>query len=166
MAYEGDFAGTPDTSLGTCGGSPLATVVQEFADAVALEGTGKLLDDRVLNIGGCGCMGGYDCFLEIDAMAFPWGMGSMGNALVPFLSIATDTSVLPYGTWVYAPDFDGVPLPGSAGVHDGCLRADDVGGGINGLHIDFFAATEGNYQELVGQVPAQIPLYEGGTKCG
>jgi hypothetical protein len=164
VAFEGDYAGAPDTNVGSCGGMVLATVPQAFADALKLEGTGKLLDDRILNIAGCGCGGGYDCFAELDPMEFPWGRGSQGNALVPFSTIATDTGVLPFGTSVYAPSLEGQALPGG-GTHDGCLRAGDVGGGIDGMHIDWFVGLKDNYSTLDPDVPETIELFEGGTLC-
>lgn len=164
VAYEGDFAPAPTSDIGTCGGQTIATVPTEFADALALEGSGRLLDERMINIGGCGCGGGYDCFVELDAMQFPWGQGSQGNALMPFVTIATDTGVLAFGTSVYVPDLDGQPLPGG-GTHDGCLLAGDVGGGINGMHIDWFVGLTDNYLTLDPDVPEQVELFEGGTIC-
>jgi 3D (Asp-Asp-Asp) domain-containing protein len=142
----------------------LATVPSSFANALALEGTGKLLDDRILNIAGCGCGGGFNCFAELDPIQFPWGQGSQGNALDPFHSIATDTSVLAFGTKVYAPALAGVVVPGGE-VHDGCLVAADVGGGINGMHIDWFVGLKANYQTLDPDVPETLELFEGGTQC-
>lgn len=164
VAHEGDYEASPTTQLGTCAAEAIATVTTAFADALKLEGSGKLLDDRVVNIGGCGCGGGYDCFAVLDPAQFPWGQGSQGNALVPFVSIATDTSVLPFGTSVYAPDLDGQPLPGG-GTHDGCLSAADVGGGINGAHFDWFVGLVANYQILDPDVPEQVELFEGGARC-
>jgi hypothetical protein len=164
VAYEGDFDPTPTTDVGTCGGQTIATVPTEFADALKLEGSGKLLDGRMINIGGCGCGGGYDCFIELDPVRFPWGQGSQSNPLQPYLSIATDTAVLSTGTWVYAPGLDGQTLP-SGETHDGCLRADDVGGGIDGTHIDWFVGLRDNYLTLDPDVPEQIELFEAGTIC-
>jgi hypothetical protein len=164
VAYEGDFDPSPTTDIGACGGQTIATVPIEFADALALEGSGKLLDERMINIGGCGCGGGYDCFVELDPIEFPWGQGSQGNALVPYLSIATDTAVLAFGTSIYSPDLDGQPLPGG-GTHDGCLLAADVGGSIDGMHIDWFVGLRNNYLTLDPDVPEQVELFEGGTAC-
>jgi 3D (Asp-Asp-Asp) domain-containing protein len=164
VAYEGDFDPAPTSDIGTCDGQTIATVPTEFADALSLEGSGKLLDERMINIGGCGCAGGYDCFIELDPNLFPWGQGSQSNALVPYLSIATDTGVLAFGTSIYAPALDGQPLPGG-GTHDGCLLAADVGGGINGMHIDWFVGLRNNYLTLDPDVPEQVELFEGGTIC-
>jgi hypothetical protein len=164
VAFEGDFDPAPTSDIGTCGGQTIATVPTEFADALSLEGSGRLLDGRMINIGGCGCGGGYDCFAELDIMRFPWGQGSQSNPLMPYVSIATDADVLAFGTSIYAPDLDGQPLPGG-GTHDGCLLAADVGGGINGMHIDWFVGLRENYLTLDSDVPEQLELFEGGTLC-
>ncbi|PRP96087.1 3D domain-containing protein [Enhygromyxa salina] len=164
VSHEADFDPPASTTIGTCAGQRIATVPAGFARALKLEGSGKLLDDRVVNIGGCGCGDGYDCFAVLDPARFVWGQGSRGNALVPYLSIATDTSVLPFGTSVYAPGLDGVALPDGR-THDGCLRAADVGGGIEGTHVDWFVGLKGNYRQLDANVPERVELLEGGTRC-
>lgn len=164
VSYEGDFAAGATIEIGTCGGAPIASVRAGFADALKIEGSGKLLDERMVNIGGCGCGGGYDCFVELDGVEFPWGQGSQGNPLIPYHTIATDTGVLPFGTSVYAPDLVGQSLPDGT-LHDGCLRAGDVGGGIDGMHIDWFVGLEGNYQTLDPDVPETLELFEGGSLC-
>lgn len=169
VAYEGDHeCTTADTQLGTCAGDPIATVCSSFAEAARLEGTARLLDGRMINIGGCSCSGGYDCFVVLDTTEYPWGMGNRSNPLVPFVSIATDTSVIPGETVLYCPQLDGVALPADegGGTHDGCVRADDVGGGISGMHIDFFAALRDYYLELDPQIPENVTLYTDSPRCG
>ena len=52
-----------------------------------------------------------------------------------------------------------------SGSHDGCLRADDVGGGIIGMHIDWFVGVRDNYYVLDPLVPDQIVLHEGAGVC-
>jgi hypothetical protein len=164
VTSEGDFFGDPDTDVGDCDGNTLATVPATFANALKLEGTGKLLDGRILNIGGCGCGGGFDCFAELDPNEFPWGQGSQSNPLIPFTTIATDTDVLAFGTSVYVPSLVGQALPDGS-VHDGCLQAGDVGGGIDGMHIDWFVGLKANYETLDPDVPETVELFEGGTIC-
>jgi len=165
VAYEGDTTCTsPSTTLGTCAGEAIATVCTEFAEAARLEGSARLLDGRTINID-CSCAGGFDCFVVLDGTLFPWGMGSHDNPLVPFVSVATDTSVIAYGTVLYSPDIDGVTLPEGGGTHDGCIRADDVGGGITGMHIDFFAALRSSYTMLDPQIPESITLYRDPPRC-
>ena len=168
VAYEGEYEClSPDTQIGTCSGEVIATVCAEFAESARMEGTARLLDGTMINIG-CSCSGGFDCFVVLDQAEFPWGMGNRGNALVPFVSVATDTDVIPGGTILYSPDLDGVPLPEAAGggVHDGCLRADDTGGAIIGMHIDFFAALREYYLELDPRIPETIILYRDPIGCG
>ena len=74
------------------------------------------------------------------------------------------------GASVYVPELDGKTMPGSAPwgafVHDGCLQADDVGGGINGSHIDFFAALKVHYQSLDAALGlTSVTVHEGGARC-
>jgi 3D (Asp-Asp-Asp) domain-containing protein len=164
VAYEGDYDGPADTTIGTCSSEPIAVVPYDFAAAARLEGTGRLLDDRMINID-CSCDGGFDCFVELDQDLFPWGMGSADNPLVPFLSVATDTDVIPHGTVMYSPELAGLELPGDAGNHDGCLRADDVGGAIVDWHIDWFVGLRDNYYELDPVVPEEVTLYGDVPAC-
>jgi len=162
VAYEGDYAGAPDTALETCEDDPIATVAYDFAAALRLEGTGKLLDDTMLNVD-CPCAGGFSCFVELGP-GFPWGMGSASNPLEPYVSIAVDTTAIAHGTVLYSPDLDGLALPGG-GEHDGCLRADDVGGGITGMHVDWFVGLRESYYALDADVPEQLDLNEGAGAC-
>ena len=162
VAYEGDYTGAADTDLEECDYDYLATVAYDFAVALRLEGTGKLEDGTMLNID-CSCGGGFSCFVELGA-SYPWGMGSASNPLEPYVSIAVDTSVIPHGTILYSPDLDGVELP-EGGYHDGCLRADDVGGGITGMHVDWFVGLRDNYYTMDPAVPEQIQLNEGAGVC-
>lgn len=168
VAYEGDYLCTsPDTQLGTCAGDPIAMVCPDFASAARLEGTARLLDGRMINIGGCSCAGGFDCFVVLDTETYPWGMGNRSNPLEPFVSVAVDTDVIASGTVLYSPDVDGIALPEAmgGGTHDGCLRADDVGGGITGMHIDFFAALREYYTELDPLIPENVTLYTDSPRC-
>lgn len=168
VSYEGDFTcSEADTDLATCDGETIARVCREFAEAARMEGTARLLDGRMINIGGCGCSGGFSCFVVLDTALYPWGMGNRSNALEPFVSVATDVDVIPSGTVLYSPEIDGIRLPDDAGggTHDGCLRADDVGGGISGMHIDFFAALREWYLEIDPQVPETVTLYRDPPRC-
>lgn len=166
LAHEPEHApNTPLVSVQTCAGVALAEVPASFAKALRLEGSGKLRDGRVLNIGACSCKGTYACFVELDAATYPWGQGSRGNALQPYRSIATDAAVIAYGTWLYAPALDGLRLPGGE-THDGCLRAADVGGGIEGAHIDWFVGLKDNYRALAASVPDDVELFAAGERCG
>jgi len=169
VTCEEEFSGTPDTSIYDSSCNELAVVPSAFFDSLRLEGTGKLADGRVLNYAGsCPCATS-PCFFEVDA-EHPWGVGSMNRALVPFRSIAVDPAVIAIGTPVYVAELDGVQMPGDPPtggfVHDGCVTADDTGGGINGMHIDFFAALRANYLALDAILGlGSVTVHEGGDRC-
>ncbi len=158
LARQADYMGANDTTLydGTC--MPVAMVPARFSDSVCVEGSGVLADGRVINYNSsCRCgracpTGGIVCYQVLDKRRFPWGLGARGNALVPLRSWAVDRAVLPLGTVVYLPRWDGVMVPAVDGlggfVHDGCFRADDTGGAIVGNHFDYFAGTAGMWRAL------------------
>ena len=161
ISDEDEFScSSPDTDLRSCAGVLIATVCQNFAESARMEGTAHLSDGRSINIGSCSCNGGFSCFMLLDE-AFPWGMGNRNNPLQPFYSIATDTGFLPSGTKVYSPDIKGLALPADlgGGLHNGCMEAADVGGGINGAHIDFFVGRKLWYQQTDPFLPENIRLY-------
>lgn len=166
---EASYTGARDTAIYEPGCALLAMVTAAFSRSLAIEGTGRLDDGRVVNYtGSCGCPTS-PCYRAVDA-AHPWGSGAGGRALVPFRSVAVDRNVLMIGRKYYVEEFDGVQMPGDgtigAFVHDGCVSADDTGGGIDGQHIDFFSALRGYYLTLDRQLGlANVTLREGGTKC-
>lgn len=167
IANENDYTGTKSASLNTCAGSEIAKVDPAFLSAARLEGTAKLSDGRVVNVGSSS-----SCF-EVLGSDFPWGKGNKGNALEPFRSLATDQDLLlAYGTLIYIKQYDGLQMPAVDGIasfkHDGCFRADDIGGAIVGRRLDFFAGTKEAYKEVEKLVPSHgmVLTYEkADTKC-
>jgi len=78
-----------------------------------------------------------------------WGEGEQdrGYALVPYRTIAVDSSHIPFGSVVYIPQARGtiITVPGGKKFkHDGYFFAGDHGGGIKGNHIDVFT---GNFKK-------------------
>lgn len=169
VASEADYGGAADTDLYDPDCAVLATVSADFADAIDIEGTGRLLDGRLLNVaGGCGCARS-PCWLEADA-DHPWGIGVQDRALVPFRSVAVDRDVIEYGTGLYLPAIDGVAMPGDAPwgdfAHDGCVIAADTGGAIVGMHVDFFVGLEDAYRTLDGELGlSETEVRDGGERC-
>jgi 3D (Asp-Asp-Asp) domain-containing protein len=177
LASELDYSGSDDTTLydETC--TPIAEVPHAYSDDVCIEGSGILEDGRVINYATtCSCgrtcpTGGIICYVELDPQLFPYGMGSMGNALEPLRSWAVDNTLIAAGTVLYAEQWDGVDIPlidGLGGfVHDGCFRADDVGGWIQGYHFDFFAGTYDMYMalEAIHPTSSDFDVYETPGKC-
>ncbi len=153
LANEADHHTPADTPLlsGDC--DILGDVPQAFHDDLCIEGSGILRDGRVVNYAStctrecfaaltCGRRRKYKiCYSVLDPQRYPWGMGVEGRALEPDVSIAVDRRMIPIGTIIYLPELDGVIPPGRTEPHNGCVRADDIGGAIKGNHIDIFAGT-------------------------
>lgn len=154
---------------GTC--EPIAEVSREFASALALQGTGKLKDGRVLNIWGtCRC-DHSPCF---KVTAAQWGTGGTGRQLHPFRTVAVDPKMVKLGSLLHVPLLEGRLMPGRAPwggfVHDGCVVADDVGGGIKGNQLDLFVGRRGWFLGMSGKEGSHawaraVPVYDGTKIC-
>ncbi len=138
-----ESAGPRDTTLCTTKGKPLAKVTRRTALAARLQGTVLLEDARLLNVAGgpCPCKFG-PCFMEVDRKTHPFGLGARGNPLIPYRTVAVDPKHIPLGARLFVASLVGLPVPSADGQgttpHDGCVTAGDVGGGVDGLQIDFF----------------------------
>jgi 3D (Asp-Asp-Asp) domain-containing protein len=118
----------------------IAEVTPEFASAARLQGTGKLRDGRLVNTvnrTSCKCEG--PC---VQVIKNTWGTAGTGKALQPFRTVAVDPKVVKLGSLLYIPLLEGRTMPGRAPwggyIHDGCVTADDTGGGIDGHQLDLF----------------------------
>ncbi len=155
LVFEREIQGRPSVPLYDMKKKVLAVVTDEFARRVSMEGTGVLRDGRVVNLHEKCSYAKYGwCFLLVDKDRAPFGYGS-SKPLHPFRTIAVPDRILPHGTVVYLPDFDGMPLPGNEGgfeYHDGCFVVDDTGWSLKGKHIDIFALSEAYYKALIERV--------------
>ena len=169
IASEEDHPGATTRTLYNPDCQALANVSQSFEDALTLEGTGRLNDGRVLNYWNtCGCANS-PCFFEVDA-SHPWGHGVQNRALAPYRSLAVDTGVLSIGDAIYVEELDGVVMPGDTPwgnfVHDGCLVADDIGGAINGQHLDFFVGLRDSYLSINAELGlSSVTVHQPGDRC-
>jgi len=153
----------------TC--QPISEVSNEFASQLALQGTGKLRDGRVLNIWGhCRCEHS-PCF---KVTAAQWGTGGTGRQLQPFRTVAVDPKMVKLGSLLYVPLLEGRQMPGRSPwggfVHDGCVVADDVGGGIKGTQLDLFVGRRGWFLGMSGKEGSHawaraVPVYDGTKLC-
>ena len=133
------------------GCAPVAEVSRSFAAEIRMQGTGRLRDGRILNIwGDCACERS-PCFRVTGRQ---WGSAGNGRALQPFRTVAVDPKLIRMGTLLYIEALDGRRMPGKAPwggfVHDGCVAADDTGGGIDGHQIDLFVGRRAYYRSLAG----------------
>lgn len=151
IAFEKNFNEPPTVSLYDKDGIVIATVGAEFAKALTMEGTGVLRSGKVVNLmDRCthGTLGW--CFFEVNKKVAPFGYGSK-DPLRPFRTLAVPEEIIPSGTVVYAPTFDGMPLPSDEGgfeYHDGCFVVEDTGWSLKGRHIDMFALAQAHYETL------------------
>jgi 3D (Asp-Asp-Asp) domain-containing protein len=147
----------------------IAKVSRKDARQLALQGGGKLDDGRVLIYAGhCKCSGA-PCY-HLAKESHQWGTGVNDRPLSPFRSVAVDPNRVAIGTVLYIPELDGltVParLPEGGFVHDGCVVADDRGGGIKGRQLDLFTAKRVHYSAFTRRSRiTRVNVFRGGDRC-
>jgi 3D (Asp-Asp-Asp) domain-containing protein len=148
---ETSFAPVDGVDLYTRDGYLIGSFSEKFAWSLRMEGSGVLSDGRVINTAGA-CEFGYGtCFETLDPEHHPYGRGAGQRPLLPFKSVAVDPTVISIGEPLYIPEFDGMRLPDGS-VHDGCVRADDTGGGIKKQKMDFFVVTYRSFRFLLNEL--------------
>lgn len=128
-------------------GNIIATIPEEFAKRIAMEGRGFLPDGRLIVLSN-----DYDWpkarFKQIDTSIAPWGYDFSGAPLVPFKSLGVDTSIIPLGSEVYIEEFVGIQLP-DGNTHDGWYKATDY---THPNYIDIFVGSYSNYKYLTSLI--------------
>lgn len=165
VAAEADASGRADTKVYDRSCTAVATVSRSYARDLAIAGTGQLVDGRMLTVdGACKCPRS-PCFRVLADSR--WGIGAENRPLVPFRSIAVDRGVIPIGTKLWIEELAGVDMPGVfPELHDGCVVADDVGGGIDGAHVDWFVGRRLNYADLDRALHlTKVTVHAGGERC-
>jgi 3D (Asp-Asp-Asp) domain-containing protein len=125
----------------------IASVKRGFFEAVCVQGSGTLRQGATVSFArrDCECAevcprtGQKICFDLLDPKLFPWGRGATGKAITPLLTVAVDADVIPLGTPIYVPEYDGLPRDlEEKTLHDGCFVAQDRGLKVKGQHLDIF----------------------------
>jgi 3D (Asp-Asp-Asp) domain-containing protein len=143
VAQESEYGSQPATDpVLDLEGNVLARVSSGFKKSLLLEGTGKLLDGRVLNYAGK-----KDGSSRFHFTVHPWGRGVGDCALVPFHTVAVDPARIPLGSTVEIAETRGMKFPDGT-LHDGLWRAEDIGGAIVGDRIDLFIADKSHRKVL------------------
>lgn len=143
---EGDFEGEALNLMnGQC--KPIASVPRTFYESVCVQGSGTLKAGGTVSFAkrDCSCAaecprtGQRICFDLLDKQQFPWGRGATGRGITPLVTVAVDSSLIPLGTALYIPEYDGVARDVSGATkHDGCFLAEDRGLAVKGAHVDIF----------------------------
>ncbi|OFZ71437.1 MAG: hypothetical protein A3K03_09175 [Bdellovibrionales bacterium RIFOXYD1_FULL_44_7] len=120
----------------------LAKVSRKFRRAVDIEGTGKLIDGRVINYAG---VKNKRIRYRVTENIYGDGVGSC--ALVPFHTVAVDRTKIALGSVVYIDETYNMLLPDGT-RHNGLWKAEDVGGAIKRDRIDLFVG-EGDQGEVL-----------------
>lgn len=143
---ESDFEGEP-LNLMNAACKPIVSVPRSFYESVCVQGSGTLRSGGTVSFAkrDCSCAaecprtGQRICFDLLDKQRFPWGRGATGKGITPLLTVAVDSSIIPLGTSLYIPEYDGVARdPSGATRHDGCFLAEDRGLAVKGEHVDIF----------------------------
>lgn len=130
----------------------IATVAKKFRKKIRMEGTGLLENGQLINLGTS-----KKIFMELDRSKTPYGVGSTGVALVPFVSVASND--IKIGKTLYVEELDGVKLPNGE-KHNGCVRVDDESWSMGGCQIDFFALQFTAYQSLYKSISSKVTVTE------
>jgi len=157
---------SPAVELYTRACEATAKVSQAFAKDLALAGTARLVDGRVLGVtGDCDCP--RSPCVRVLPPEQPWGAGLDNRPLVPFESLAIDRDVVPIGTRLYIEELDGALLPGlMLAYHDGCVVADDTGDRMQGNRLDWFVGREESYAMLDARLHlTDVTVFDGGERC-
>lgn len=152
---------------------PIAEVTRDFAHQLQVQGTGKLKDGRVLNVWGqCKCERS-PCFKVTQQQ---WGTAGSGRPLTPFRTVAVDPKLIKLGSLLYIPLLEGRTMPGRGPwggfVHDGCVVADDTGGGIKDEQLDLFVGKKAWFFGMAASGSRgshawarHVPVYDGSKIC-
>ncbi|CDH59195.1 3d domain protein [Lichtheimia corymbifera JMRC:FSU:9682] len=150
------LTGKKNKSLKTSSGKTIAKVAEVTYDKFQMEGTGLLKNGKMVNLGESSSV-----FMQVDRKESPYGLGSNGNALQPWVSVAAND--IKRGTKLYIKEFDGLKLPDGK-VHNGCVRVDDEGWSFDGCQIDFFVLQYSAYVSLKKKLPDNIHATEKNCK--
>jgi len=71
---------------------------------------------------------------------------------------------------LYVSELDGLTVPGSSelggSIHNGCVVADDRGGGVTGKQLDLFAGKRTVYKSFFKRHKIKkVSVFKGGERC-
>lgn len=130
-----------DKDVKDMNGNVLYKMSQKNYKSLHLEGTGKLLNGKIINWAGKVKLpdGTEEYRYRWCGKNAPYGYGFEDRILIPFRTIAVDPSVVPLDSLVFIPAARGAVLPDGT-LHDGYFHALDIGSAIINRRIDVFTA--------------------------
>ncbi|MBU49977.1 MAG: hypothetical protein CL920_14920 [Deltaproteobacteria bacterium] len=143
-------------------------VTPKFARAIRMQGSARLRDGRIVQFKKkCRGLTSKRCLRVrfINHKRYPMGVGAAGVPLKPMISLAVDRRRLPLGSVLYIPALR--KWLRTQGIkHDGCFRADDVGGGIKGAHLDLFVGDSLRFRRLPRHtLPRKVRIHTQHPQC-
>ena len=164
---ENDFSGDAvDLMNASC--KSIASVPRTFYESVCVQGSGTLKAGGTVSFAkrDCSCAaecprtGQHICFDLLDKAQFPWGRGATGKGITPLVTVAVDSTIIPLGTPLYIPEYDGIARDAAGTTkHDGCFLAEDRGLAVKGEHVDVFTG----YREITQLWNRLVPSNSGVT---
>ena len=140
VALEQDSNEERTVDLLDINGGLLLRVTPSFFKQLKMEGTGKLVDGRIINFHTrVDTPNGKEIRWRICPADAPFGYGLEDRKLEAFKSVAVDPTVVPMGSKLYIPAARGAELPDGT-IHNGVFNAVDVGDAIKNRRIDVFTS--------------------------
>lgn len=171
---ERDFSGK-SVELKSPSCQTVSQVSEGFYDALCVQGSGTLASGETVSFAkrDCACAkvcprtGQHICFDVLSRQEFPWGRGALGTPITPLLTVAVDSKVIPLGTPVYIPEYDGVARDEAGNPHDGCFIAQDRGMKVQGEHVDVFTGLSSMTKLWNKTVPSNsgVHVYVDTARC-
>jgi len=137
---------TPLVPIYNLSNQVLARIPEDLAKKIAMEGSGFIPDGRLINLA-CDCAWPTSRFFVVNQATTPYGLDAQGKPLVPYRTIAVDTTLIPLGTKVFIREFKDRVMP-DGNKHNGCFIAGDIGYGVKGWHIDLYARKYEDYVQI------------------
>lgn len=136
VVNEADYPQSRTTPLYTVDGKLVGRFSRSFVNDFKTESAARLRDGRCLSY-----LKRQNRVQIVDRF-----LGHGGYTLTELKSIAVDPKVIPLGSKVYIPQFEGVSINGKQ--LNGVFYAHDIGSAVKGNHIDVFLGDRDYMQPL------------------
>lgn len=149
IVSEVEYTGRREIPLYLEDGTRLGYYPKKFVADFKKESVARLRDGRVIS------------YLKKKGAAkvVTEPLGHQGYTLTAFKSVAVDPNLIPLGSRIYIPQYEGLYL-GSAGVHNGIFYAHDIGSAVKGSHIDIYIGDKENFKYVMSKSGRSFSLVD------